>query len=288
MTFPVRDRSELTGLRYSGCSCVIGGGLSSNAEPFGGTAAPALRAMAAFLWHTAQLEEVILFGSRARGTEHDGSDADFLIVLTLNTSRQARDALAQQVLAFNQASAIELERFDMTGLELCEALRRGSPPFATRAMEEGIMFLPVERGVSRYSNFARAWRLANRLKLYMSPARHQLAEARMLLSAGYPARVEKYIAGSVDDALRSLLIFAGGDYPKSERPADVVREVETFKAGLGQPLLQHQAALGRLSRVPGASGLTADELLALAEAVIGYVEATIGVALEPNIPCPAR
>lgn len=221
---------------------------------------PRLEVMAGWLRRTAQPEEIILFGSRAKGTERENSDADFLTIMPGDTPRARMDALLLEVQEFNASSPIRLDLHPRTGTELCEELSVRWSRISERAMEHGILFFPEEGKASRYAEFARVWRFAWRIRIHLLPSQVDLGDAEDLLAAGHAEPVAPLLLRSIDEAVRALLAFAGADVPPAmePNPLQALAEYTVSDESLLEPLLHRSDefdGLARLSEpIPAASG----------------------------------
>src|ERR1700724_798033 len=97
---------------------------------------PRLQAMVDWLIDRAQPEELLLFGSRAKGLERENSDADFLVILPPDTTPDEIKALLLAVPQFNSTSRIELQVHPLSAQELCDQLRVGRPNTTENAMKD--------------------------------------------------------------------------------------------------------------------------------------------------------
>lgn len=97
-------------------------------------------------------EEVLLVGSRARGTERPDSDVDLMIVMHADTTREDVGALSQDIVKIEAASGIRIEPFYPTGAELRDQLERHHR-LPSCAMKDAILLLP-EGNISPYIEFA--------------------------------------------------------------------------------------------------------------------------------------
>jgi predicted nucleotidyltransferase/HEPN domain-containing protein len=264
-----------------------------------------LKAIAARLEKAAQPEEIVLFGSRARGEGREGadevsrtdpnrrgpSDADFLVVLPPGTNKAAVDALLLSVPNLNAGIPLEMELHPRTGEELCEELRRGLPKISTCAMKDGVLFHPANRMRSAYKDFADAWRLANHIRLWFYPATADLENAKSLLASGLIEPAANSTRTAIQGALHGLLIATGGDIPATDDPVDMVNEIATLDPAIAAPLAKRFSKLA-LMTMPGSGGDSSKQQelrasVSLAEAVVRYVGWVAKAKIEPAIPCPA-
>jgi predicted nucleotidyltransferase len=81
-----------------------------------------------------RISRVVLFGSRARGDVHEGSDADFLVVADFQ--QRFFDRISR-LLNLNQNAKIEINVFPYTPEEFAR-MRAQRNPFIERALREGI------------------------------------------------------------------------------------------------------------------------------------------------------
>jgi predicted nucleotidyltransferase/HEPN domain-containing protein len=250
--------------------------------------------MANWLAKQAQAEEVLLFGSRARGTHHDGSDADFLVVMRPGSTREAKDKLSRAVQEFNKASAVPIQAMQRTGAELCDELSRPGPGIAMDAMKDAVLLYPSGQPTSRYTEYARVWTRAYDIKVhFFGPARHDIYEAHNNFDAGnYPA-VPKIALQALMEALSAALRYVGGDQPEVRGPSALVAEIEAHDAMIGRILSNKSIGIDYVVSVASLDAgqvTTADlrKMLDAAQDVVDSVEEILGPALDPDTPCPSE
>lgn len=249
---------------------------------------PRLQAMVDWLIDRAHPEELLLFGSRAKGLAREDSDADFLAILPSDTTPDEIKALLSAVPQFNSTSRIELQLHPLTVKELCEQLQAGRPSTTENAMKDGIIFFPRDQERSRYKAFADAWRPANRVRLWLLPAESYLPEAKELARIGILGGAMDLSRRAVNEALKALLICAGGDVFSADRPTEMLTEIEAFNRTIVRPLSRLGEALDRLATLPeGQLELEkVGETLHTTEALLRYIRRAVQAVIEPDIPCP--
>ena len=252
---------------------------------------PQLRTMVNWLVELAQPEELILFGSRSRGEERLDSDADFLVVLPVGTTKEAIDALLLAVPKFNETSPIELELHPRSSDVLCGELRMGLPATTLNAMRDGILLYPSDRARSRYKRFADAAILAHRVKLWLYPALEDLYQLRQIERAVGIVAAVKLARKAVDEALHALLVCVGGDIPYGESPSAVLEEIAAFNCSVVKPLHRVADDLDRVVALADRGPETtldealARQLLTSTAALVRFARRATREVAEPDIPC---
>ncbi len=158
--------------------------------------------------HGRELKSLILYGSRARGEMHPGSDIDLLIVH--DSPRQVKDeildAASEIELQLSERQDIDLQPLVRTVSELAQESALGMPLLHNIAREgiilEGEPIMP-EKMDRKY------W-----AAIYIEDAKQQLASAKLLLANGDIRRPIAMAFSIYEDAARAVLI-AKGIAPKS-------------------------------------------------------------------------
>lgn len=106
-----------------------------------------IRSRADQLWRLAprEPEEILLFGSYARGESRQDSDIDFLVILKPDTTRAEKDLYARAIRPLSEGTTPRLDVMPRTWSEIRDELMRRAPRTARRALAAAQLVLPAGR-----------------------------------------------------------------------------------------------------------------------------------------------
>ncbi len=184
------------------------------------------RARLGEILHDGELKSLVLYGSRARGEMHPGSDIDLLIVHD-SPHRETKDEI------LDATSEIELEMFEQQPIDFQPLIRTRSElaresalgmPLLHNIAREGIILdgepiMPEEMDRKYWSS------------LYIEDAQQTLRTARLALASGDVRRPIAMAFSIYEDAARAVLI-AKGILPKSHEGTQNLFGLHFVKTGL--------------------------------------------------------
>ena len=222
-------------------------------------------------------EEVILFGSQARGMARADSDADLLAVLPpaadavpVEERRRrawlaARGGLAQR--------NFEADVFAYTVAELRRRLAAGDT-VVRDALAHGVLFSPHHGGPSRYAGLAREWSCMATARAWLSYAEDDLR------NAAYHAQQ------AAEKALKALIFHLGAEPARSHDLVQLLLDLAALDRDTGTRLLAaHQNSAAELTLFavtpgyPGAGDVSPEQArsaVSAAQAIVAAVRRAVG------------
>ena len=236
-------------------------------------------------------EEIILFGSQARGTARPDSDADLLAVLPASADavpveerrRRAWLAVRGDLAEHN----FEADVFAYTLAELRCRLAAGDT-VVRDALAQGVVFSPQHGGRSRYAGLAREWSCVAAARAWLSYAEDDLRDAAARLTDSRPVwRNAAYHAQqAAEKALKALIFHLGDEPPRTHDLVQLLVHLATLDRAVGTRLLAaHQNAAAELTlfavtpRYPGAGDVSPEQArsaVSAAQAIVAAVRQAVG------------
>jgi len=185
-------------------------------------------------------EEVILFGSRARGTARPDSDMDLVVVLRAGTvPPDERGLLAWKAVRGDfEHPGVIADVFPYTPEELRQSLARGST-VVRDALAEGVLLYPHRGGRSRYAELAKEWSRLAAVQEWLQYAEDALDDAEALLSRDHPVwRNVAYLAHqAAEKALKALILHLSGPLHRTHDIMELMLAVADLNKVVGKQLL---------------------------------------------------
>ena len=229
-------------------------------------------------------EEILLFGSQARGDARADSDADLLLVLP--PAAEAVPCAERQRLAWNAVRGdpllpgLEADVFAYTVAEMRRRLAAGDTVIRD-ALAEGTALYPSRGSHSRYAGLAREWSRVDTVKAWLQYAEEDLEEAE---GARFPRTVAYHAQQAAEKALKALTFHLGGEPARAHDLTQLLLDIASLDTALGRRLLlTHQNAAAGLTkfavtpRHPGAdvSLQQAQDAVVAAQAIVNAVREAI-------------
>jgi HEPN domain-containing protein len=199
-------------------------------------------------------EEVILFGSRARGDARPDSDAALLAVLpqvaeALSPDERHRRAWLA-VRGDMMQPGVEVDVFAYTVAEMRGHLAAGDT-VVRDALSEGTLLHPSAGRRSRYAALAGEWSRVETVAAWLQSAAEDLEEAG---GARLPRNALCHAQQAVEKALKALTFHLGADPAQTHDLWQLLVDIAVLNPAIGSRLLAaHQnpaAELTRLSVTP--------------------------------------
>ena len=234
-------------------------------------------------------EEVILFGSRARGTARPDSDADLFLILSPSTASSYRERSGE---AWRAARGDLLQRgmetdvFPYTVPEIHERLARGDT-VVRDALATGIVLHPAATPHSRYAGLAGEWSRVGAVEEWLQFAEDDIRTADTLVAAPSPVwrNVAYHAQQSAEKALKALVFHLGAEPHRTHDLTQLLLDIAEIDPVRGRHLLlAHQNAAADLAtfavtpRYPGSGAVTSEQAqaaLASARAIMTSVRSTV-------------
>ena len=229
-------------------------------------------------------EEIILFGSQARGTARPDSDADLLAVLPASADavpveeRRRRAWLA--VRGGLTQHNFEADVFAYTVAEMRHRLAAGDT-LIRDALAEGTVLYPSGGLRSRYAACAEEWSRMETAAAWLRYADEDLDTATTVLMAPLPVwRNAAYHAQqAAEKALKALIFHLGGEPPRTHDLVQLLLDIAALDRAVGTRLLAaHQNAAAELTlfavtpRYPGAGDVSPEQARSAVSAAQAIVE----------------
>ena len=231
-------------------------------------------------------EEIILFGSQARGTARPDSDADLLAVLPASADavpveeRRRRAWLA--VRGGLTEHNFEADVFAYTVAEMRHRLAAGDT-LIRDALAEGTVLYPSGGLRSRYTACAGEWSRVDTVEAWLRYAETDLRDAR---ASGLSSRNAAYLAQqAAEKALKALIFHLGGEPPRTHDLVQLLLDIAALNRAIGTRLLAaHQNAAAELTlfavtpRYPGAGDVSPEQArsaVSAAQAIVGAVRQAV-------------
>lgn len=233
-------------------------------------------------------EEIVLFGSRARGTARPDSDADLLVVLRAGGAPSAeRQALAWRTAQENTAPAeVTADVFAYTPEDLRRRLAAGST-VVRDALAEGVVLYPRPGGSSHYAQLAKEWSRVGAVNEWLGFAEEDLGDAEALCNRAHPVwrNVAYHAQQAAEKAIKALILHLGGPLNRTHDILALLLAVSTLDRPLGTRLaLSYGNAGAALTpfavkpRYPGDTAVTeqqAKEALTTAQGIVSAVRSIV-------------
>jgi uncharacterized protein len=159
-------------------------------------------------------EQVILFGSHARGDTHRWSDVDLLVVVP-----DGSDARAARSLALDATRGVTVE-YDLVVSTPSELRRQGAlvGTILRPALRDGVLLYDAagaEQGLIELGNPVTQEQVAHATRHWISLARDDLQSAELLLatSLGSPRNACYLAQQAAEKALKAIYVFVQVQYP---------------------------------------------------------------------------
>lgn len=230
-------------------------------------------------------EEVILFGSQARGEARPDSDADLLLVLA--PAAEAVPSSERQRLAWHavrgdlMAPGFESDVFTYTVAEMRCRLAAGDT-VVRDALTQGTLIHPLRGLRSRYAAFAEEWSRVDAVEQWLRYAAEDLLEAQ---GARFPRNAAYHAQQAAEKALKALIFHLGGEPARTHDLTQLLLDIVSLEPALGSRLLAaHQNTAAELTRFavapryPGAVDISlqqAQASVASAQAMVEAVRQTV-------------
>ena len=224
-------------------------------------------------------EEVILFGSQARGTARPDSDADLLAVLPASADavpveeRRRRAWLA--VRGGLTQHNFEADVFAYTVAEMRHRLAAGDT-LIRDALAEGTVLYPSGALRSRYTACAGEWSRVDTVEAWLRYADEDLQEAA---GARFPRNAAYHAQQAAEKALKALIFHLGGEPPRTHDLVQLLLDIAALDRAVGTRLLAaHQNAAAELTlfavtpRYPGAGDVSPEQARSAVSAAQAIVE----------------
>jgi HEPN domain-containing protein len=248
-----------------------------------------MEGLAVALCRNVEAEEVILFGSQARGTQRDGSDADVLVIAIRSGTH--RDEVGRAIAAYR----VDFPRgpypqvFVWSRAELVERLASGNV-VARDALREGLVLardgdVRVVGVRSRHAELADTWSHMAAAEEWLRTAQEDLMAARASLTVEVAWGAAFHAQQAAEKALKALVYHLGLDPSRTHDLCELVDEVAAVDGDLGRSIRgRHGAALEHMSpfavagRYPGYPVSERDAVDAIegASALIAEVAELVG------------
>ena len=233
-------------------------------------------------------EEVVLFGSRARGTHRADSDADLLVVLrtVLAPAADPRALAWKTVRGDAEHPGILADVFTYYPEELRRRLAAGST-VVRDALAEGVLLYPRRGGRSHYAELAGEWARMGAVAEWSRFAEEDLGTAEALLAVRRPVwrNVAYHAQQAAEKAVKALNFHLGGPLNRTHDILELLLAVSDLNRDIGTAFLLAYGNVGaRLTdfavepRYPGDTMVTeaqTKEALETAQGIVAMVRATI-------------
>ena len=228
-------------------------------------------------------EEVLLFGSRARGTHRPDSDADLLVVLRTGGAPAAdlRPLAWQTVRGDAEHRGILADVFTYYPEELRRRLAAGST-VVRDALAEGVLLYPRHGGRSHYAELAGEWARVGAVDEWLRFAEEDLLDAGKGLS---PRNTAYHAQQAAEKAVKALIFHLGGPLNRTHDILELLLAVSDLNRDIGTAfLLAYGNAGARLTdsavepRYPGDTTVTeaqAKEALETAQGIVAMVRTAV-------------
>jgi HEPN domain-containing protein len=231
-------------------------------------------------------EEVILFGSQARGTARPDSDADLLAVLPAAAAavpveerrRRAWLAVRGDLAQHN----FEADVFAYTVAEMRHRLAAGDT-LIRDALAEGAVLYPTAGLHSRYAACAGEWSQVDTVEAWLRYADQDLQEGK---GARFPRNAAYHAQQAAEKALKALIFHLGGEPARIHDLSQLLLDIAALDRPVGTRLLAaHQNAAAELTmfavtpRYPGAGDVSPEQArsaVAAAQAIVTAVRQAVG------------
>ena len=233
-------------------------------------------------------EEVLLFGSRARGTHRPDSDADLLVVLRAGSvpSGDPRALAWKTVRGDVEHPGILADVFTYYPEDLRRRLAAGST-VVRDALAEGVLLYPRHGGRSQYAELAGEWARVGAVDEWLRFAEEDLGDAEARLTDRRPVwrNIAYHAQQAAEKAIKALIFHLGGPLNRTHDILELLLTVSDLNRDIGTAfLLAHGNAGARLTgfavepRYPGDTTVTqvqAKEALETAQGIVAMVRAAI-------------